>query len=980
MAFLTNLYPPILPEVLPAFVNTSTCIIRYNVSPYANMDKVQTLHITMVNVKTGATILKYPTGIKFSKIYLSKNTNSPYKYEAIITTDDLKEGKFEIEQLYQIQLRFSTIAKPYNGTSWLYKHRDSFSEWSKGCIVKTIAQPTLFLRGFNENKNIETVFQSQFTDICGNLNFYTEEVINEESTSNIKKQSGESLSHYNIKIYKRENTTEPIYVSEQLYPTSFKENEINYTINYNLECGVPYLLEITYTTTNLYTAVETRKFRLDDVGYNKLDATISATTDEQRGVVEVKLESQNNKIFVGIITIRRSSSKSNFTIWEDVWSDTIYMEGGLNYTWYDKTIESGVWYHYCAERRDSLGNRGVIIQTLIPVMIMLDDIFLTTAQSQLRIKFNPSINEFKYNIAESQQIGLGAKFPIIKRNANNFYRSFPISGLISSFMDMSEWYTPRFTKGTSEYSYHNHNIADGGPNICIDNQIKDFTSKSQIYGENESLYSNYNYNNNINEYNDYIYERNFREKVYQFLYKHDVKLFRSTTEGNILIKLTNLDFQPVEALGRRLYSFSATAIQIDQANIQNYHKYLIQDIGTYTNRVFLSNISILGQLYGRFAYAGQHQSDYYINRNLFKNIRDKIYNKQVQQITQDDLDSYDTIASKLSDYKYNTTHLKWLRIEFTSKPYLIDTINNKLRRVDLPEQLEQIRKEIPDYNPSEHNLVSGYVVVINGEEILVKSTIQRRMFNYNQEDPIDNSYRKIINVGYLELKEPNTKITDIEIKYSSTATIDYIANVNIEERTENLIKNSSLEYKVGQLEGVFQPDERIIRSIYSKYIQQYTNEFSTRQFQKVADVRGISIEGPVGAVAKIQDEWDTEHHYDTHILANGFLKLKDDDGAKITGLYFEGIKLKNGNTKPRENQYYNSNETYSETRDENDNIIITTSSEPHENWVYENNNNYKIYYHSQWFTFDLQNEIVKCPVDALINYYFVLQKGQYANA
>ena len=40
MAFLTNLYPPILPEVLPAFVNTSTCIIRYNVSPYANMDKV----------------------------------------------------------------------------------------------------------------------------------------------------------------------------------------------------------------------------------------------------------------------------------------------------------------------------------------------------------------------------------------------------------------------------------------------------------------------------------------------------------------------------------------------------------------------------------------------------------------------------------------------------------------------------------------------------------------------------------------------------------------------------------------------------------------------------------------------------------------------------------------------------------------------------------------------------------------------------
>jgi len=79
------------------------------------------------------------------------------------------------------------------------------------------------------------------------------------------------------------------------------------------------------------------------------------------------------------VTIRRSSSKSNFTIWEDVWSGTVYMEGGLDYTWSDKTIESGVWYHYCAERRDSLGNRGAIIQTQVPVMILLDDIFLTTA-------------------------------------------------------------------------------------------------------------------------------------------------------------------------------------------------------------------------------------------------------------------------------------------------------------------------------------------------------------------------------------------------------------------------------------------------------------------------------------------------------------------------------------------------------------------------------------------------------------------------
>jgi len=39
--------------------------------------------------------------------------------------------------------------------------------------------------------------------------------------------------------------------------------------------------------------------------------------------------------------------------------------------------------------------------------------------------------------------------------------------------------------------------------------------------------------------------------------------------------------------------------------------------------------------------------------------------------------------------------------------------------------------------------------------------------------------------------------------YSSTATIDYIANVNIEERTENLITNATSEHKVGQIARVF---------------------------------------------------------------------------------------------------------------------------------------------------------------------------------
>jgi len=38
----------------------------------------------------------------------------------------------------------------------------------------------------------------------------------------------------------------------------------------------------------------------------------------------------------------------------------------------------------------------------------------------------------------------------------------------------------------------------------------------------------------------------------------------------------NIDFQPIEVLGRRLYSFTATAVEVDEANLINYDKYNIQ--------------------------------------------------------------------------------------------------------------------------------------------------------------------------------------------------------------------------------------------------------------------------------------------------------------------------------------------------------------------------------------------------------------------
>ena len=49
----------------------------------------------------------------------------------------------------------------------------------------------------------------------------------------------------------------------------------------------------------------------------------------------------------------------------------------------------------------------------------------------------------------------------------------------------------------------------------------------------------------------FVYEKFFRDKVREFLQNSNVKLFRSPTEGNFLVKLMNVNYSPNQSLGRK---------------------------------------------------------------------------------------------------------------------------------------------------------------------------------------------------------------------------------------------------------------------------------------------------------------------------------------------------------------------------------------------------------------------------------------------
>ena len=547
---IVNLYPPIMMDTIPAFIRTETCKIYFSLSPYNNVTTIKNVQISLINQKTNASAFKvtsYPSGIKITNLKYDSSIKDNYNYYVEISpSNDLVNGQFELNQFYKIQLRFTSIeaddppSQSKGINTWLSNNMDYFSEWSKVCLIKGIASPHISIANFTKNESV--IFPNKLTEIVGKM-YYDE----------TEKEEKEYLKSYNIHIYKSSISTNTLVVdSGEIYTDNYNPNEFNYEINYDLKDDTDYILVFTYTTNNLYTNLINFNFKIRSQIDYILNAEISLEADAENGRIKISVDFSNSLVTSNKnLIIKRASSKTDFNQWDSL--KTIPSQS--SFVWYDNSIESGIWYKYRIQQE---GHNGRIVDNDKKIMCVFENMFLTNSLKQLKIQFNPDISNFKYNVIESQQTTLGSKFPFIKRNGNSLFRTFSIGGLITSLIDTAQWYN----------SYYN----DG---FYSSNFSEPFSSKEKIYGNSKSLYDKYNDQNNINYYQDFIYEKEFRQQVEDFLYQHDVKLFRSATQGNILIKLMNINLQPVNQLGRRLYSFTATAIEIDQSIAKNYVKYNI---------------------------------------------------------------------------------------------------------------------------------------------------------------------------------------------------------------------------------------------------------------------------------------------------------------------------------------------------------------------------------------------------------------------
>ena len=595
-----TLYPPIVDTCTPVFLQGDSCKIWFSYSPYmdslSDKDKEKLFMQVSINQqdtnKTALSKDKWATGSAVFKINSATEGTKEFAHNlsyVTIENSDIRNG-FGTLQLYKAQLRFIyaetqdkalTIANSFSATPYR-------SEWSTVTLLKCIQEPQTFIFTLDTALNKEDG-NSPITPLAINT-----PLLNVSGQTKFQDGESETVKTYKLSLETFAISESGKIVTEQVIETATlntnyydNSNSFKYKFKTMLDNGL-YWLDISYITKNGYDSTvnsqnpfEPKKYGLyiqinanEGIAPPISDISIDSDKDNGRIIINATVDDQQTNEDV-TITIVRSSSNTRFKEWEEVYTALYHPKDKIIFD--DRTIESGVWYKYNFQVIDKSGARSRFIDESIykpsPLMIVFDDVFLTAGDKQLKITLNNETGSLSYNLQESRTDTIGSQFPWIRRNGAIKYRTFSLGGLIS-YLGNNEMILFSNSENSDTNIEYQNNLAEKNINGL-------FYSKDDLFPQEISeLYQSYNLNNGITNYNDIMLEKVFRDKVIDFLLEDRPVLFRSATEGNILIRLMDLSFSPNTQLKNYIYSFGSTAVEIAECNFDNFHKYNIYDAGS----------------------------------------------------------------------------------------------------------------------------------------------------------------------------------------------------------------------------------------------------------------------------------------------------------------------------------------------------------------------------------------------------------------
>lgn len=833
-----NLFPPIVDTFTPAFVlgQKSVCRVYFQLSLYNSYADIKGVQVIVQNQKTNASVLKkdlYPTGILFTQLQEDVTRTGADRYYITISNNDIEGDGFTLKTYYKVQIRFSTVTTSSPTDTWLSENLINFSQWSAVTLIKGISNPTVSLKNFDEQDADYIRFTYIDPKIMGAVQF--------------DKEDDETLKSYRIKLY--DANMNVLSDSGQLYTNPYSNtNEISYNFLYEFEDNTQYKIGLQITTKNLYSFPNEKiySFSKDGVTYTSINnITLVAQSDDMGGRIKVSATGDNEteEKKNSNILFKRASSRNNFAIWEDIYRTKADIDKDLSLSFYDYTVEPGIWYIYAIMTENSVGlhSNAIAMNENQAVMLNCEDIFLNTGDNQLKIRFDPQISSFAYNISESRTETIGSQYPFFRRNGNIKYRSFPLAGTITSFMDVRE------------------NLMGA--------------SKEDVYRKAKDKYAAFNEQNHITPYDDYIYERQFRQKVMDFLYANNVKLFRSMTEGNILVKLMDISFTPNATLSRRIYSFSCTAYEIDACTIDNMKKYGVLKISDIDKTNFYQ-IQMKGMLinpsqdiWGVTTVQPQNQT-MSLHSGLLRADPPEIKEEPIETTYDVNSKGFIDVISILSDkyqklavdgYITSVSALDGLKLELTSRPYLIRMgKDGEAKVVRLKDWKENEEDEFED---GKNGYVVGHLIEVNGEPVIIGKD------------------------GIYEINS-NVKVSSLKLwQDDMNFALAYDVTVKNEENIAEIPKSYSSFNRIGQLVGTYDAEESIYKLIKDRYNQAYISSANESRYeQELEKLFKIGIYADPGTVVYVRQAQDDEAY--PHIInETGYLEFFGPD-TDIQELYF----------------------------------------------------------------------------------------------
>lgn len=525
------LFAPILRTTQPAFAASQDALTVYYTLPQAaSLTDITNIEVKVNTQDTNANVVNNTTGI----LSVSATAGS-----FSINKGLLKTGHWAAGKLYKIQAR-------------LVNTSGQKSEWSNVMITKAITSPQVKILNGETTTSDPNEISSIHSEIVTMPTFYGEATFVAGESEYLDTYrfdlwyKGEIVETSGNIQYNSSTNAAPQYRFRKQFPY-YDEYSVTFSIvsNNNYEAtSKPYVFEVISTTSGQIT---------------NLAVTVDSTSIAciENAMIQVRLSSTEE--LNGNYVIVRSDEDTNYQIWDDVaYLNYVGKQLADELVFTDYYIECGKRYKYAVQRKQINDARSELLlpQDPSPHWVNFEYSYLCGQGTQIKLNFNGEVSSFKHTQLVGKLDTLGSTYPTIAYNGHAYYAEFPLSALVSAYMDEE--------------------------NLFMEKNFEVFSTNPTA----ESVQI----------------ERKFRHKVETFLNDKQYKLFKTPTEAdkNIIVALTGATLSPQRSLNRMIYSFSTNAYEVAENTLSNLKDLGILKTGEWQDISSLEVQAERGQIVGTF--------------------------------------------------------------------------------------------------------------------------------------------------------------------------------------------------------------------------------------------------------------------------------------------------------------------------------------------------------------------------------------------